>query len=328
MTLVGGCTLFNSFWAAVQRGALGRQIREASIEPPIFLVGHWRTGTTLLHELLTLDEQFAYPSNFECFVPSHFLVTRRFFAPLMGALLPKKRPMDDMALGPHAPQEDEFAVCALGGPTPYWRVAFPNRGPVDQDLLNLDTAPPERTERFRQALEYFFRALTCRHGRKPLVLKSPPHTGRIRRLAQWFPGARFVHIAREPRQVVRSTLKLWSAIDRFQGFQPPRYSRAQLLDFVLDSYRRMYQGYFQQRPSLSPHQLIEIRFEELTDDPLRVITRIYEQLQLPGFSRVAERLAAEAQARRNHPRDTAAIDDQLAAWVDEHWSEYRQQFGY
>ena len=27
-------------------------------EPPIFIIGHWRTGTTFLHELLMLDERF------------------------------------------------------------------------------------------------------------------------------------------------------------------------------------------------------------------------------------------------------------------------------
>src|SRR5215831_1313722 len=34
----------------------GRAIRAVELtEPPIFIVGHWRTGTTLLHEMLIRD---------------------------------------------------------------------------------------------------------------------------------------------------------------------------------------------------------------------------------------------------------------------------------
>ena len=47
------------------------------------------------------------------------------------------------------------------------------------------------------------RKLTFKYGR-PLVLKSPPHTARIRLLLEMFPEARFVHIHRHPYQVFRS----------------------------------------------------------------------------------------------------------------------------
>ena len=196
MTLVGGCTLFNSAWGLIQDAFWQGAIDAAEPAPPTFVIGHWRSGTTLLHELLALDPRFAYPANYDCFVPDHFLASHRFLTPLLRLFLPRQRPMDDMPVSPQQPQEDEFAILTMGGPTPYRRIAFPNHGPVDQELLDFDTAPPERVEEFRRLLLRFFRGLSYRYEGKPLILKSPPHTGRIRKLAEWFPGARFIHIAR------------------------------------------------------------------------------------------------------------------------------------
>src|SRR5436190_740609 len=42
----------------VHHGLYGDRIARTPIrEHPVFVVGHWRTGTTLLHELMTLDDR-------------------------------------------------------------------------------------------------------------------------------------------------------------------------------------------------------------------------------------------------------------------------------
>src|SRR5271170_6583798 len=53
-----------------------RILHQLDLRPPLFLVGHWRSGTTLLHELLALDECFAVPSTYACFNPHHFLLAQ------------------------------------------------------------------------------------------------------------------------------------------------------------------------------------------------------------------------------------------------------------
>jgi hypothetical protein len=120
-------SLFNSVLWLVQTALLGRRIERSKMEhPPIFIIGHWRSGTTYLHELLVLDDRFAYPTTYECFAPSHFLISNWLVARYMKFLLPQKRPMDNMAAGWHLPQEDEFALCNLGLGSPYKTMAFPN----------------------------------------------------------------------------------------------------------------------------------------------------------------------------------------------------------
>ena len=51
--------------ALAQRVRFGQALAHpADGPPPLFIIGHWRTGTTLLHELLALDPQFRCPSAF------------------------------------------------------------------------------------------------------------------------------------------------------------------------------------------------------------------------------------------------------------------------
>ncbi|EWM20489.1 hypothetical protein Naga_100382g4 [Nannochloropsis gaditana] len=50
------------------------QIEEVPIlHPPIFIIGHYRSGTSLLHELLNNDERLVAPTAFQCYVPRIFL---------------------------------------------------------------------------------------------------------------------------------------------------------------------------------------------------------------------------------------------------------------
>ena len=127
MALVGGCSLINSSLNRLQKALYRAKIEATHIErPPVFIIGHWRSGTTLMHELISLDKRFAFPSNFEAFVPQHFLLTRHLMYPLVSLLMPRKRPMDSMTMNASSPQEDDFALCSYGAPTPYLRIAFPN----------------------------------------------------------------------------------------------------------------------------------------------------------------------------------------------------------
>ncbi len=91
-------SVVNSVLGLCQQAVFGRRVAETVIaDPPVFIVGHWRTGTTLLHELLILDDHHTAPTGYECLAPHHFLLTE-WFARWAGFLVPKHRPMDNMEL--------------------------------------------------------------------------------------------------------------------------------------------------------------------------------------------------------------------------------------
>lgn len=107
-------SIFSSILSVSQDLIFARRIDGSVLgKPPIFIIGHWRTGTTYLHELINLDDRFTTPTALECFAVAHFLVSGPLLR-LFSSFLPSKRPMDDVLVSWDSPQEDEFALLNLG----------------------------------------------------------------------------------------------------------------------------------------------------------------------------------------------------------------------
>ena len=192
-------------------GGSGGGSRPPRSSAPLFILGHYRSGTTHLHNLLALDPQFAAPTFFQVLNPHTFLTTERLAAPVADRLVVRRRYQDEVALGAGVPSEDEVALGTMTGLSPYLGWYFPRDGPGYDRYLTFRGVPDEEVARWGHALTTFLKKLTLRHGR-PLVLKSPPHTARIRLLLGLFPDARFVHIHRDPYDVFRSTRHMIRAV--------------------------------------------------------------------------------------------------------------------
>ena len=185
-------TLINAghtFLRYAQDGLYGARIRATKFDqPPVFILGHWRSGTTLLHELLVQDPRHNSPNTYQCFDPCHFLLTEWFIRRYCNWMLPESRLMDNMPIGWGRPQEEEFALALLGAPSPYTDFAFPNEATLDFSALDLDDLPPPVRALWKRTLLRFLQAVSMRDSRR-LVLKSPPHTCRIPALLELFPDA-------------------------------------------------------------------------------------------------------------------------------------------
>jgi omega-hydroxy-beta-dihydromenaquinone-9 sulfotransferase len=194
----------------------GAQIASTVVHPPLFVLGVWRSGTTHLHNLLARDDRFAYPNNYEMLYPHTFLTTQATGRRLMQWMTPATRIMDNVKFGVDEPQEDEIALVASGLSFMLGLVVFPRNRNVYQKYRTLtDALPPER-EQWKSALRQFLRKLTLKYNR-PLILKSPAHTGRLDVLLEMFPAARFVHIHRDPYTVFQSSVHNWRKVKSFWG---------------------------------------------------------------------------------------------------------------
>ena len=183
-------------------------------------------------------------------------------AKLSKFLLPKQRPMDDMAAGLDRPQEDEFALVNLGLPSPYLAWAFPNHGPVDDEYLDLRTLPTAERDRWKRKWREFVHRVALANNRR-IVLKSPTHTARVRTILEVFPDAKFIHIVRDPLVLFPSTVRLWKSLSEVQGFQHPRDDADWMEKPVLDNFVRMYECFEQDRELIPPGRLVDIRYEDL-----------------------------------------------------------------
>ena len=316
----------NSLLWLVQMILLGHKIARTPIQDdPIFVIGHWRSGTTMLHELLVLDKRHSYADTYQCFAPDHFLVSGWFLRPLVRFLLPARRPMDNMAAGWDRPQEDEFALCNMGGRSPYLTIAFPNRPPQDQEYFELEQVSPEARSLWKQHMLWFVKSLTM-HCSRRIVLKSPPHTFRVKVLLELFPNARFIHIVRNPFEIYPSTINLWKRLYRDQGLQVPNYEGLQ--EFVLETFNRMFEVF---RAATRPDpaaRLCEVRYEDLVKDPLAEMRAIYEQLQLGGFDEVLPAFKQYFADRADYKTNRFQLSPQDRAEIARRWRPYMEHYGY
>ncbi len=319
---------FNDVLAAIQAILFGKKIAETKVsEDPIFILGHWRSGTTLLHELMGVDARFASPSTYQCFAASHFLVSEWAFVRFGNFLIPNKRPMDEMEAGWTLPQEDEFALMNLGAPTPYLRIAFPQSPPPSIEFLDMKSVDPQALQTWRDKLTWFIRALTVRHPNKRLIMKSPPHTGRVEELLKLYPKAKFIHLTRDPRKLFYSTVRLWNSLDEVQGLQRPT-ATADLHEYVWSCFTRMYDAFEAQRECIPRGQLIEMRYEDLVAAPFESIQKIYEQLDLGNFESVKEPLTKRLENHSKYRTNSHPIDAEMEKEILRRWHAYAERYGY
>lgn len=310
----------------VQELLLGRKIRKTEVkQAPIFVIGHWRTGTTLLHELLVLDPRHTFPNTYDVFASNHFLVSAKFLRPIFGALIPKQRPMDNMASGLDCPQEDEFALCNMGIPSPYLTVAFPNHPPVCEEYFDLEQVSASHRAKWKAGLMWFLKCLTVREPKR-IVLKSPPHTFRIRALMEMFPEARFVYVVRNPYVVFPSAVHLWNRLYCENGLQTPRYEG--LEEYVFRTFSRMHESFERQRHLIPARQLCEVRYEDLVAQPVEQMRALYGWLDLGEFEAVRPAIEGYFARKCDYRTNRYVLSARSRAEVARRWRPYLEKYGY
>lgn len=319
-------TLFNSVFYRLQLAIWGKKLKETVPHTPmVFILGHWRSGTTFLHELMSLDEAYTSPTTMQCFGPCEFLLMEDFVTRWFSWLMPSTRPMDNMTVGWAKPQEDEFALVALGVPSPYYRMAFPDHEPDGTEYLDMDGIDPAEQAKWRECLDFFIRMVTLKRD-KPIILKSPTHTGRIGFLAEMYPDAKFIHISRNPMEVFASTERLWQTMDEVQSFQHPKNPKYR--QYIFECFDRMYGGYFRDADKLSSDRLIETRYEDVVADPVGELAKIYAQLGLGDFEQVRPQMEEATAESRKFVRNQHQMEEELASEIYRRWKPYFDRYGY
>jgi hypothetical protein len=310
----------------LQEAWLGSPIRRTRLRyPPIFIIGHWRTGTTLLHELLILDPRHTYATTYECLEPNHFLVSERVLTRLFFFLTPSHRPMDNMSAGWDRPQEDEFALCMLGLPSPYLKIAFPNRPEPYPESDDLEMMPPRARDAWKRSFFRFLQMLTYKDPGR-LVLKSPTHSCRIPTLLELFPDALFVHIVRDPHVLFPSTVTLWKTLWKVHGLQIPNYD--DLEEYVFRKFTHLYERLEAGRQLIAPSRFHEMRYEDLVREPIGEMQKLYNHFALGDFDSVKPRLERYFAEKADYKTNRYDQTPELRANIDARWGEFIRRYGY
>jgi hypothetical protein len=274
---------------------------------------------------LALDPRHNYPTTYQCFVPNHFLLSEPFLKSWTGFTLPANRPPDQMQMGWDLPQEDEFALCNLGVPSPYATIAFPNHPPQNQEYLELETVSDHQRQRWQQTLLRFLKQLRYkRPGR--IVLKSPTHTFRVPVLLEMFPNAKFVYLARHPEAVFLSTRRLWKSLYSTHGYQAPDFTT--LDEHVFSTLARMHDRWEATRGLIPPGNLVEVRYEDLVADIVGQTSGIYEQLDLGDFETVRPAMEKYLADRADYRASRYDPPAELKREIYRRWQPYYERHGY
>lgn len=295
--------------------------------PPVFVLGHWRNGTTFLHSLLCQDHNHTFPRMFHSLLPGSFLLPRLSNVfPLIERLLSlETRPMDQVKMGLQEPWEDEFLMMGLTGLSPYARILFPRSLGREIGFHYPDIESEQEIKRWQNTFSRLLKRLTLFQNKR-IVLKSPPHTGRIKILLQLYPDAKFIHIARHPYSVFPSNLKMWRTAFAWSFLQDVPLE--DIVEIIFTTYIQLYERYWAEQDLIPAGNLAEVKFEDLEVKPMATLASIYECLQLPGFDDLAPRARIYLDGLRHYRKNVFELDNDLKEIIDARWAMAFDAFGY
>ena len=319
--------VFNSLFGAYEFLFNARTIERTEIKaPPLFILGHWRSGTTHLHNLLCRDNRLVCPRALQVEFPHHFLVSFTQVGGLVfDFIAPPKRPMDNVTFAANVPHEEEFALAAASAVSPYLKMLFPVTDDDTYSCLDPRDLSPKALEEWKRSLILFLKKLTLLQPGK-IVLKSPPHLGRVATLLEMFPGAQFVHIVRNPYDVYLSSCKLWKDGFAHAHLQVPDADRID--ELILSWYTELFALFERDRGLIPPGDLYEMRYEDLDARPLETLSAMYQALGLPGFGPFAKRVTAYLDTISDYRKNAYRLDDETREKVATRWRSTFERYGY
>jgi hypothetical protein len=317
---------FNSYMSFFEEAMNGKKIAAADlVAPPIFILGYWRSGTSHLHNLLSLDPSFNCPTAYQTMFPHHFVYSQPWGVKLFNYLSPGKRPMDNVAFYGDTPHEEEMALAALTGVSPYLRILFPVTASNGYSAVDPDQLPSGALAEWERAFRYFMKKLSFSKGKR-IVLKSPPHLGRIPVLLKMFPGAKFVHITRNPYVVYQSFQKNWRRGHALSHLQKP--DPLVIKEVILSWYTDLFALYERDRQLIPPGDLHELRFEDLEKSPRQSLEKIYQELSLPGFENFWQRASAYLDGLAGYKKNAYTLTEEVRALINQRWRFFFERYDY
>jgi hypothetical protein len=294
---------------------------------PLFILGHWRSGTTYLHNILSLDRNLGYFTTFQAYLPGVFLANEKLFKPIVASSIPKRRPMDNVPMHPDFPQEDQYAVGAFSPYSYYHGWCFPKNMDFYNRFVLMENVSDFDIQRWKEIYLYLLKKVTIVVGGKRLVLKNQDNTAKVKLLLELFPDAKFILIQRNPYDLYYSMLKFMRMVIPLYCVQkPPLFDEVE--DIMMELYARMFRKYLKERSLIVKGNLVEVKYEDFIHEPIQTIQHIYSELNLDGFT--ASRAAFDTYLKNQEAfnEESYTISDEVRAKIDKRWGFIKEAFDY
>lgn len=294
---------------------------------PIFILGHWRSGTTHLHNLLCQDRRFGYVSSLQVLAPDLFYVVGEPFKALLRLGTPENRLIDNMSWSIDGPQEEEMALGNISPYSLYHWWSFPKNAKqyFDRYAIFKDVSS-EVIETWKEKYMDVVKKATFNMRGRRLVVKNPANTGRIPILLELFPNAKFIFLHRDPYEVFLSTRNLYKKTLPYSQLQ--EISDQEIDDNILTFYEDMMRHYLEDRALIPPGNLIEIGFKDLDQTPMAVMRHIYQSLNFWPFARARGSIRRYLNSQEDYQKNSYEISAEDIENVNCHWKFAFEEWGY
>ena len=272
-------------------------------DDPIVIIGHWRSGTTFLQQLLACDPTVATARNPLTVAPQVALLLKPWIAPLLKAWITRVRPIDAVPWGPDDPQEDELGLARLTFDTNMGGMAFPR-----DYLANFRRHVLVTTRAYERQWLQFCR-LTWLHdgaGKSQWLIKNPVHTARVSLVLRHFPRARFVVLRRTPVDSIRSLVQVKQRLGTLVGLQPVPDQGTQVEETVT-AHRELLEAFETSRHLIPDQQLLELDYDDLIHQPLQAVERIYSRFGLTSWAVAKGPIKARIDQARSYSADRVRL---------------------
>ena len=294
---------------------------------PVFILGHWRSGTTFVHNVFSCDKHFGYNTTYQTVFPHLMMWGQPFFKKNMSWLMPDKRPTDNMELAVDLPQEEEFALANMMPYTYYnfWFLPKHQQEYADKYLLFEDIREAELKvfeETFTRLIKI---SLWNTHGTQ-FLSKNPPHTGRVKELVKMFPNAKFIYLMRNPYTVFESTRSFFT--NTIKPLELQHISDEEMEKNILLTYTKLYRAYEEQKKYVPEGNLFEVKFEDFEADAFGTTKLAYEKLGIREFDCAEAAIRQYTDRKKGYKKNKYEYKPRTIQLVNENWGYALKDWDY
>ena len=311
----------------IERIRFQRKIKNTQItKDPIFIIGFYRTATTLLHILLSKDKRLGYMSNLEILTALFNLSFSKMARRFLEKRLPKTRPMDNIEMLVDGPQEEAYAVATIskyGAPN---AIIFPQNFEYFVKYITFDECPESDLKKWKKIYHYFVQKTTLKHQGKQLVLKDPANATRIKHLIKMYPNAKFIYTYRNPYPLLCSLKLLFRKLLEISALQT--WDKQKFDAQLIRQLGHYYSAFEKAKDLIPPENFYTLKYEDFTANPLPFVEEIYTKFELNDFSVVKPIIQEYLDAKKDYKTNKHDITPEIIQTVNEHMEKYRNDHGY
>ena len=307
---------------------------QQKIEQPVFIVGNFRSGTTLLHRLLAKDPQFTAMKAWEIYIaPS--IVQRKLIHRLMKANRLIGNPIQkfinrfDKSLkdysymhrtGLNEVEEDSHLFFHIW--SAYDLIAFFPFPELIRNYIYYDENVDEEQKKWDFAYyeEALKRHVYANNGKR-YVSKSPSFSPKVKTLHRQFPDAKFINIVRSPLRVLPSSVSMFSNHWKTYGDPTEPYPKPGI-EVMQEQTKHWYLYPHQYLKNLPSEQYCVLRYQDLVKNPKRAIERIYQRFDLKLSEEFGEILTRESKKSKNFKSNHSYSLDEMGLNSEDIQREY------